>query len=185
MKIKLSKLQYETMQFLRMKLDEGSKNELYTQGGKCTIRTLKSLEKIGLIKVIEDNSGIGICGGAFPSKVRIIDPNFKMENFEIKNKTKKKKNLKKKYIKKDGFDLIVDDDGTILTDEKLLSIIRNYIFINSVDIGVLISKRAQVSLATYKPLSKDEFIKLDGLGEKIYDRCGTKLISLIESYLGH
>lgn len=63
MKMKLSKLQYETMEFLRMKLDEGSKNELYTQGGKCTIRTLKSLEKIGLIEVIEDNSGIGICGG--------------------------------------------------------------------------------------------------------------------------
>lgn len=98
MKIKLSKLQYETMQFLRMKLDEGSKNELYTQGGECTIRTLRSLEKIGLIKVIEDNSGIGISGGVFPSKVRIIDPNFKMENFEIKNKTKE--NLKKKYIKR-------------------------------------------------------------------------------------
>ena len=183
MKIKLSKLQYETMEFLRMKLDDGSKNELYTQGGKCTIRTLKSLEKIGLIEVIEGNSGIGICGGACPSKVRIIDPDFKMENFEIKNKTKK--NLKKKYIKKDGFDLIVGDDGTILTDEKLLSIIRNYIFKNSVDIGVLISKKAQVSLATYKPLSRDEFIKLDGLGEKIYDRCGAKFISLIESYLGH
>lgn len=66
-----------------------------------------------------------------------------------------------------------------------MSIIRNYILKNSVDIGVLISKKAQVSLATYKPLSKDEFIKLDGLGEKICDRCGTKLISLIESYLEH
>lgn len=97
MKIKLSKLQYETMQFLRTKLDEGSKNELYTQGEKCTIRTLRSLEKIGLIEVIEDNSGIGICGGAFPSKVRVIDPDFKMENFEIKNKTTKEK-PKTKYI---------------------------------------------------------------------------------------
>ena len=33
--------------------------------------------------------------------------------------------------------------------------------------------------------TKEEFIKLDGLGEKIYDRCGTKLIALIESYLEH
>ncbi len=184
MKIKLSKLQYETMQFLRTKLDEGSKNELYTQGEKCTIRTLRSLEKIGLIEVIEDNSGIGICGGAFPSKVRVIDPDFKMENFEIKNKTTKEK-PKTKYIERNGFNLIVDEDGNILTDEKLLYIIRNFIFKNSKDIGILITKKAQVSLSTYKPLSKEEFIKLDGLGEKIYDRCGTKLISLIESYLEH
>lgn len=105
MKIKLSKLQYETMQFLRMKLDEGSKNELYTQGGECTIRTLKSLEKIGLIKVIEDNSGIGISGGVFPSKVRIIDPNFKMENFEIKKN--KRESEEKIYKKMDSILLLM------------------------------------------------------------------------------
>ena len=46
---------------------------VYTQGGNCTIRTLRALEKYGLIEVLEDNSGIGICGGAFPSKIKVLN----------------------------------------------------------------------------------------------------------------
>lgn len=46
---------------------------VYTQGGNCTIRTLKKLEDIGLLKILEDNSGIGTGFGAFPSKVKILN----------------------------------------------------------------------------------------------------------------
>lgn len=46
---------------------------VYTQGGNCTIRTMRALEKYGLIEVLKDNSGIGIRGGAFPSKVKILN----------------------------------------------------------------------------------------------------------------
>lgn len=88
--MKLSKVQQETMDFCKRQIDEARKQSInlskikkeiidaqngivYTQGGNCTIRTLKKLEKLGLIEVLEDNSGIGTGYGAFPSKIRILN----------------------------------------------------------------------------------------------------------------
>ena len=94
---KLTPLQIETMNFCKKQIDEARKQHIdltkinkrdyvaakrtldaqnaivYTQGGKCTIRTLRALEKYGLIEILEDNSGIGICGGAFPSKIKVLN----------------------------------------------------------------------------------------------------------------
>lgn len=95
--MKLTKVQQETMDFCKEQIDrarlqsidlkKAKKRELatvqriidaqngivYTQGGNCTIRTLKKLEDIGLLKILEDNSGIGTGFGAFPSKVKILN----------------------------------------------------------------------------------------------------------------
>lgn len=46
---------------------------VYSQGGDCSILTLKALERRGLIEILEDNTGIGTGFGAFPSKVRVLD----------------------------------------------------------------------------------------------------------------
>ncbi len=94
---KLSRLQAETMEYCKRQIDEARKQEIdmakvrkkdlaaaqkildaqngivYTQGGNCTIRTLKVLEQYGLIEILEDMSGIGTGTGAFPSKVRILN----------------------------------------------------------------------------------------------------------------
>ena len=94
---KLSPVQEETMNFCKAQIDEARKQVIditkvkkrdfasakrildaqggivYTQGGNCTIRTLKKLEELGLIEVLEDNSGIGTRGGAFPSKVKVLN----------------------------------------------------------------------------------------------------------------
>ncbi len=94
---KLTKVQAETMEFCRKQIDEARKQTIdvtkikkrdyvtakqildaqngivYTQGGNCTIRTLKILEQRGLIEILEDNSGIGTGAGAFPSKIRVLD----------------------------------------------------------------------------------------------------------------
>ncbi len=94
---KLTPLQAETMQYCKNQIDEARKVKIdikevkkremyqaerileaqagivYTQGGSCTIRTLKSLENQGLLKVLQDNSGIGTSCGAFPSKVQILN----------------------------------------------------------------------------------------------------------------
>lgn len=94
---KLTELQLETMEFCTKQIDEARKQNIdiakvkkrdrisaqrileaqngivYTQGGKCTIRTLKVLERYGLLEIIQDNSGIGMCVGAFPSKVKILN----------------------------------------------------------------------------------------------------------------
>ena len=93
----LTPVQIETMEFCQRQIDEARKQNIditkvkkkeytnakrildaqngivYTQGGNCTIRTLRVLEKYGLIEVLEDNSGIGTSGGAFPSKVKILN----------------------------------------------------------------------------------------------------------------
>ena len=94
---KLTLVQLATMEFCKKQIDEARKENIdinnvkkkeylrakqildaqngivYTPGGNCTIRTLKALEKYGLLEVLEDNSGIGTGGGAFPSKVKILD----------------------------------------------------------------------------------------------------------------
>lgn len=94
---KLTPLQEETILFLKKQIDEARTQKIdiskvkkkdfaaakklleaqdgiaYTQGGNCTTRTLKALEKYGLIEILEDNSGIGTGFGAFPSKVRLLN----------------------------------------------------------------------------------------------------------------
>lgn len=94
---KLTPLQKETMEFLKAQIDEArsysidfenmgkedyantqkileaQKGIVYTPGGNVTVRTLRKLENIGLIKILEDNSGIGTGFGAFPSKVKVLN----------------------------------------------------------------------------------------------------------------
>jgi len=93
---KLSRLQMETMEYCKRQIDEARKQAIdltkvkkkdlvsvqrildaqngivCTQGGNCTSRTLKVLERYGLIEILEDMSGIGTGTGAFPSKVRVL-----------------------------------------------------------------------------------------------------------------
>ena len=55
------------------KIIEAQKGIVYTPGGNVTMRTLRKLEDIGLIKILEDNPEIGTGFGAFPSKVKVLN----------------------------------------------------------------------------------------------------------------
>ena len=88
---------------------------------------------------------------------------------------------KMEYIHKDGFDLIGDGEGNIITDETLLKLLYDFNYYER--IPVMITKSEFVQMATYKPLTKTAFIKLKGLGEKKYDKCGEAFISLIKAYM--
>ena len=79
------------------------------------------------------------------------------------------------------FEVICDDDGNVKTDLKLLKLIGTFLYRER--IPVIVSKKAQVALATYMPLSKETFIELPGCGEKMFLKCGDKLIELIKAYL--
>ena len=94
---KLTPVQQETMEFCKKQIDDARNHPIdtihlkkkdyaltqklldaqngivYTQGGNCSIRTLKKLEKLGLLEILEDNSGIGTGYGAFPCKVKILN----------------------------------------------------------------------------------------------------------------
>ena len=94
---KLTPIQKETMDYCKKQIDDARRQVIditkvkkrdyastkkildaqngivYTQGGKCTIRTLKVLERYGLIEILLDNSGIGTSQGAFPSMVKVLN----------------------------------------------------------------------------------------------------------------
>lgn len=79
------------------------------------------------------------------------------------------------------FDVICDDTGKVITDLKLLKLLDDYIFYERVP--VMVTRKAQVSMATYLPQTKEEFIKLPGCGEKMYNKCGEIIMDFIKSYL--
>lgn len=94
---KLTPLQKETMEYLKTQIDAARQQSIdiknvnkrdsitvskildaqsgivYTPGGNVTIRTLRKLENMGLIEILEDNSGMGTGFGAFPSKVKVLN----------------------------------------------------------------------------------------------------------------
>ena len=39
-----------------------------------------------------------------------------------------------------------------------------------------------IKLATYKPLTKEEYLKIKGTGEKMYETYGIKLVDVIIKY---
>jgi len=96
-RMKLTQLQKETLEYCKNQIDEARKHAIdikkvkkrdlvcvqkildaqngivMSPGGNCTIRTLKKLQSLGLLEIIQDNSGIGTGGGAFPSIVKILN----------------------------------------------------------------------------------------------------------------
>ena len=130
-------------------------------------------------------------GEAGEFKYTITDPNNKViyekffssgergnSNVEYSKEREKPKN----YIMKNGFKLITDESGEIITNEELLTILSDFRYINRTKIPVFITNNALVSLATYKPKSKEEFISLPWLGEKLYEKCGELFMVEIKKF---
>lgn len=99
--------------------------------------------------------------------------------------------VEEKYVEKDGFAVIVDDDGELITDMKLLRQLRGLriklMKENNCQAYNIIGNKGLVSLATYKPETKEEFISLKGLGESTYSSFGKAFIDEIREYnrFGH
>ena len=87
--------------------------------------------------------------------------------------------------------MIVDDDGELITDMKLLRQLRGLriklMKENNCQAYNIIGNKGLVSLATYKPETKEEFISLKGLGESTYSSFGKAFIDEIREYnrFGH
>jgi superfamily II DNA helicase RecQ len=82
-----------------------------------------------------------------------------------------------------SYEAICDSEGTIVTDLALLKTLAEYLNRNVVP--VMVTKKVLVGLATYKPQDKDSFVNLAGSGEKLYDKCGERFITLIKQHLEH
>lgn len=79
------------------------------------------------------------------------------------------------------YNVVCNDAGEVITDLKLLKLLGDFIFYEPVP--VMVTRKAQVSIATYLPQTKEEFAKLPGCGEKLYDKCGEKIINFVNEYL--
>ena len=91
-----------------------------------------------------------------------------------------------RYIEKDGFSVIVDNDGELITDMELLQYLRNVrteiMKQENRPAYTIIGNKGLVSLATYSPTTKEEFMQLYGLGETSYNSYGQVFINAIKEY---
>lgn len=93
---------------------------------------------------------------------------------------------KEQYVEDEGFTILMDNDGNTLTDIKLLKFLktlRSEIALKEHKSAyAIVSNKVLVSLATYKPTNKDEFVRLFGLGETTYSLYGKLFINAIINY---
>ncbi|MDE7405416.1 MAG: UvrD-helicase domain-containing protein [Clostridiales bacterium] len=91
-----------------------------------------------------------------------------------------------KFIEKDGFQVVTDDDGNILTNMDLLYRLRSLrsriMKEENRPAYTIISNKGLVSLATYRPTTREEFISLYGLGEMTYNAYGMRFIQEIKKF---
>ncbi len=91
------------------------------------------------------------------------------------------------HIEKDGFNVLADENENVITDMQLLSSLREIRFEiakrEKVPPYTIVKNTGLVSLATYKPLKKEEFITLYGLGETSFDKYGLEFINEIKKHI--
>ena len=97
-----------------------------------------------------------------------------------------KTTFKETHIEIDGFNVVADDEGNIITDMELLAELRSLRLQiareeNKAAFKILTNK-SLVSLATYRPETREDFISLYGLGEVKYNDYGVKFIEAIKKF---
>ena len=89
-------------------------------------------------------------------------------------------------IGKDDFNIVVDDDGNTITDMELLTELRSLRFDIAEEEKIapykVLNNQGLVSLATYRPETREDFISLYGLGETKYNAYGMKFIESIKKF---
>ena len=129
-----------------------------------------------------------------PSFAKVVEPIIPevkpIKNTPVKEERKKPQvhtvEYQEKFIEKDGFSVIVDNEGQIITDMKLLSHLRGL----RMQLAqkeqkapyLIIKNKGLVSLATYRPTTKEEFINLNGLGETTYNNYGVLFVNAIKKF---
>lgn len=82
--------------------------------------------------------------------------------------------------------MIVDDEGNIITDMNLLRYLRGFriMLMKNTNLSAyrIVSNKGLVSLATYRPETKEEYLRLNGLGEVSYMLYGKMFIDEIKKY---
>lgn len=97
-----------------------------------------------------------------------------------------KTTFKEAQIEFDGFNVVADDEGNIITDLELLTELRSLrsqiMREDKRPAYTIIGNKGLVSLATYRPETREDFISLYGLGEKTYSEYGMRFIEAIKRF---
>lgn len=159
-------------------LDAGLNNEkLY---GSLNIIKTKSI--YNLIEYLVDENVLYKTRGLYPT-IRVndnidginIDIDIVKEIIELEKdkRPKTKKHSEDNVVKHGDFEVLVDEDGVILTDINLLEslrIIRKQISIQkSIAPFMVCSNKTLVRLATFKPQTREEFLQIKGIRDRWYE----------------
>lgn len=92
-----------------------------------------------------------------------------------------------RMIEKDGFKVLVDAEGNLLTDMKLLAKLRmlrqTLAQEEELPAYYILTNDVLARLATDKPTTREEFVEIKGIGERRYERFGGRFIAEIKKYI--
>lgn len=117
----------------------------------------------------------------------VIEPPKEQEEIKERKKAEINRVTKKEInFEKEGFQIICDSEGNPLTDLQLLQHLRKIRTKMAKELNkpayLCVSNKGLVSLATYKPLNRSDFVKLPYLGEKTYSDYGQIFIEAIKNF---
>lgn len=91
------------------------------------------------------------------------------------------------FIEKDGFMVITDPEGKIITDMALLSRLRSLRYKialkNNIPVYMIANNAVLVRLATDKPTTTEEFLAIPGIGSHRCEAYGQLFINAIKKYI--
>ena len=91
------------------------------------------------------------------------------------------------FIEKDGFSVVTDPEGKIITDMNLLSKLRSLRHKTALEKNkpayMIANNDMLVKLATDKPTTAEEFLAIPGIGTKRYKAYGKLFIDAIKEYI--
>lgn len=159
-------------------LDAGLNNEkLYG-----SLNKIKTKSIFNLIEYLVDENILYKTGGLYPT-VRVND-NVNSLNIDIdvikeiieleKDKQPKtEKHVEENVVNHGDFEILVDEDGVILTDINLLESLRKIRKQISVQKSIapfmVCSNKTLVQLATFKPQTREEFLQIKGIRDRWYE----------------
>lgn len=124
---------------------------------------------------------------------KILCPETMDNNLDIvydslsKKKTTRTEKPSSKTVKHNGFDLMIGDDGEILTDIELLDKLKKARLEIANRLGVpafwIYHNKHLVSLATFKPVSKEMYSGLSGFTERTWNDYGSIMVDVIKEHL--
>ena len=104
----------------------------------------------------------------------------------VTSERKKAEVHKTTLIGKDNFNVVADDEGNIITDMELLTALRALRFDIAKEKEIapykVINNQKLVSLATYRPETREEFISLYGFSETTYNEYGLRFLETIKKF---